>query len=210
MCDFFSWDYKSGDLNEFTYLHNPDGKLYEKYDAMAKYNDDDKLIGFNHIRMSKLELDNDEIISDINRKIKQFEKIIKCYEKVNRTAKLAGLAVESFDEIFSQSFRGSELKKHGIETDEITAEYLDVMLIRTMEEYCSIRRIVAHEFGHVIAYSYKLEEDQVIIGLFEQFKDGFEDIQEFIAECFMACELTNKIPLANKVKARINTVINTK
>lgn len=43
--------------------------------------------------------------------------------------------------------------------------------------------------------------------LYEKYRDGFEDMQEFIAECFMASELTNKISLANKVKERINEVI---
>lgn len=32
---------------------------------------------------------------------------------------------------------------------------------------------------------------------------GFENLKEFIAECIMAAELTDKISLANKVKARI-------
>lgn len=40
------------------------------------------------------------------------------------------------------------------------------MLIRLMEEYCTIKRLVAHEFGHAIAYSYHLEEDVIIKSLY--------------------------------------------
>ena len=80
------------------------------------------------------------------------------------------------------------------------------MLIRCMEECKSVRGLVAHEVGHAIAYSYHLEEDETIKALYEKFEDGFENIQEFVAECFMASELTGEIPLANKVKKRIGEI----
>ena len=68
---------------------------------------------------------------------------------------------------------------------------------------------MAHEFGHAIAYSYKLDEDPVIMEMYEKVRDGFEDIQEFVAECFMASELTNEVNLANRVKERIREVTGT-
>ena len=89
-------------------------------------------------------------------------------------------------------------------------EDMDIMLIRLMEEYCTIKRLVAHEFGHAIAYSYHLEEDVIIKSLYEKYKHGFENMQEFIAECFMASELTNEVTLSNNVKNRINEIAEVK
>lgn len=72
------------------------------------------------------------------------------------------------------------------------------------------KEIVAHEFGHAIAYSYHLEEDVIIKSLYEKYKHGFENMQEFIAECFMASELTNEVTLSNNVKNRINEIAEVK
>lgn len=207
VCDYFSWDYAKNELDEYTFTHNREGEEYIKYDALAQYDDDDKLIGFNHIRLSKMELDDAQIVKRVKRHKKSFEELKKSYEKTFRKAKLMGLSVSKFTEIWSQSLSSSELKNHEIEEKEPTEEYFDVMLIRFMEEQDIIKRIVAHEFGHAIAYSYKLEDDEVIKSLYKKFENGFEDIQEFIAECFMASELTNEVMLANKVKERIEEVV---
>ena len=63
VCDFFLWDYAKDELDEYTYTHNRENEEYVKYDALAKYNDDDKLIGFNHIRLSKMDLDNNQVVN---------------------------------------------------------------------------------------------------------------------------------------------------
>ena len=95
------------------------------------------------------------------------------------------------------------LEKHEIYTKKFSSDYFDVVLIRMLEESMFLKRIVIHELGHAIASTYDVSEDSEILKLFEKYKDGFENIDEFIAECFMASELTNKISLANKVKERI-------
>lgn len=55
-----------------------------------------------------------------------------------------------------------------------------------------------------------LEEDVIIKSLYEKYKHGFENMQEFIAECFMASELTNEVTLSNNVKNRINEIAEVK
>lgn len=207
VCDFYSWDYEKNELDEYTYTHNRENEEYKKYDDLAIYDDDEKLIGFNHIRLSKMDLNSNQIVNWVERDLKGFEKVKKEVEKIQCKAKIIGMPVPSFNDILRQSILASELQQHEIEKEEITEDYIDVLAIRFIEEYPIIRRIVAHEFGHVIAYSYHLEEDPVMNLLYEKYRDGFEDMQEFIAECFMASELTNKISLANKVKERINEVI---
>lgn len=207
VCDFFSWDYEKDELDEYTYTHNREKEEYAKYDALAKYNDDVKLIGFNHIRLSKMDLDNNQVVNWVKRDLNGFEKVKKQLETLQRKAKFIGKSAPSFNDILRQSMSDSELKQHEIEKGEMTEEYIDVLVIRRIEEYPIIRRIVAHEFGHAIAYSYHLEEDDILRLLYEKYRDGFENMQEFIAECFMASELTNKISLANRVRDRINEVI---
>ena len=202
VCDYFSWDYGQNEFNEYTYTHNKEGVKYTEYDALAQYNDEDKLIGFNHIRMSKMELENDDIVHRIKKDKQKFEEIKKKYEALKKTSRSVRRKNPTFDELFN-TINDDELKDHGIDAKIITEEYFDVMLIRIIEEYGVIKRIVAHEIGHAIACSYDLEKDDIIKSLYEKFKDGFEDLQEFIAECFMASELTDEISLANAVKQRI-------
>ena len=210
VCDYFSWDYMESELNEYTFTHNKDGEEYAKYKALAQYNDDDKLIGFNHIRLCKMELDSDQIVGWVKRDKKKFEQLKRKYETTCQQAKAVGLNLSSFNAILRQSISSDELKSHEIEAKKITEEDMDIMLIRLMEEYCTIKRLVAHEFGHAIAYSYHLEEDVIIKSLYEKYKHGFEDMQEFIAECFMASELTNEVTLSNNVKKRINEIAEVK
>lgn len=67
-----------------------------------------------------------------------------------------------------------------------------------------------HLITYCLAYSYHLEEDVIIKSLYEKYKHGFENMQEFIAECFMASELTNEVTLSNNVKNRINEIAEVK
>ena len=138
---------------------------------------------------------------------KKLQKLQKSLKKIQRQAKFTGQDIPTFNEILAQEFKGSDLNKHEIFIDSFTDEYIDVLLVRRLEECIFIKRVVSHEFGHAIAYSYNLEEDAYLKSLYKKFENGFEDMQEFIAECFMASELTNKIPLANNVKNRIDEII---
>ena len=52
-----------------------------------------------------------------------------------------------------------------------------------------------------------VDEDIEIQELYDKYKNSFEDIEEFIAECFMASELTDKISLANLVKKHTRLVV---
>lgn len=207
VCDYFSWDYSQNELNDYTYTHNRKNELYTSYDSLGQYEDVDKLIGFNHIRLSKSKLDDEQIVTRIEQLKKEFQKAQKSLERSQRRAKFTGQVVPAFSEILNIEFKGSDLNKHEIFIDSLTNEYIDVLLIRSLEECIFIRRVVSHEFGHAIAYSYNLEEDAYLKSLYKKFENGFEDMQEFIAECFMASELTNKIPLANNVKNRIAEIV---
>ena len=79
--------------------------------------------------------------------------------------------------------------------------FADVRAIRQLEESMNIRRLTVHELGHALADVYGVLKDRRIRKLFAACRDGFEDRDEFCAECFMASELTDAIPLASRVGA---------
>ena len=83
--------------------------------------------------------------------------------------------------------------------------FADVWAIRRLEESMSIRRLTVHEIGHAISDAYGISRDKRIRKILSGCRDGFEDREEFCAECFMASELTDRIPLANEVAAVIRT-----
>lgn len=81
--------------------------------------------------------------------------------------------------------------------------FADVWAIRQLEETMSIRRLTVHELGHAISHYYGILGLKTIKKLFAGCREGFEDLDEFCAECFMASEITDRIPLANSLSAVI-------
>lgn len=79
--------------------------------------------------------------------------------------------------------------------------FADVWAIRQLEESMNIRRLTLHEIGHALSDAYGVSRDKRIRKLLSRCRDGFEDREEFCAECFMASELTDRIPLANQTAA---------
>ena len=51
---------------------------------------------------------------------------------------------------------------------------------------------------NALADVYGIQKDKRIKKLFSACRDGFENLDEFCAECFMASEFTDAIPLANR------------
>lgn len=201
ICDYFSWDYEET-FSEYNYTHNDQGELYKDRNEIAQYCDEDKLIGFNHIRIHDMKLEDSITIQKVEECADRFNNLVDDYQKLKKRAKTVGLPVPEMNMVQMQHDIDL-LEKHEIYTREFSSDYFDVVLIRMLEESMFLKRIVIHELGHAIASTYDVSEDSEILKLFEKYKDGFENIDEFIAECFMASELTNKISLANKVKERI-------
>lgn len=201
ICDYFSWDYEET-FSEYNYTHNDQGELYKDRNEIAQYCDEDKLIGFNHIRIHDMKLEDSITIQKVEECADRFNNLVDDYQKLKKRAKTVGLPVPEMNRVQMQHDIDL-LEKHEIYTKKFSSDYFDVVLIRMLEESMFLKRIVIHELGHAIASTYDVSENSEILKLFEKYKDGFENIDEFIAECFMASELTNKISLANKVKERI-------
>lgn len=200
--DYYSIDHK-GKMSDYNYFHDDRGIKYEAREDMAKYFYDDNVIGFNQIRMSEMKLDDENVIKKVEEYRKEMESLLAEKQKLLKKAKNAGLSVESVKNILNDNAILSEASKHGIDLNQIDENFYDVTLIRMLEESNFVKRIALHEIGHAIAWGYDVKFDHEIQKMFKTVEAGFEDIDEFIAECFMASELTDVIPLANKVKERI-------
>ena len=67
-----------------------------------------------------------------------------------------------------------------------------------LENTESIERILIHEIGHMLSEESGAVNMKKIKKLFTRCRDGFEDLYEFCAECFMAAELMPGIGLADE------------
>lgn len=194
--DYFTWDYDYNEqFNEYNYTHNTQGQLYRDQEDLAQYCDEDRIIGFNHIRLHNMKLEDDSLIHQLEIYAIRGNEINRKIEDIRRRG-----IPESKIEIILNKCDMNFWKKHGIDYKSFTLERFDIILIRMLEEALFLKRIVIHEIGHAIANTYCIADYPEIINLFDENKNGFENIDEFIAECFMVSEFTNQITLANKVK----------
>ena len=85
--------------------------------------------------------------------------------------------------------------------------FADVQAIRMMENSESIRRLVIHEIGHMLSEETGAIDNKKIRNLFGKCRDGFEDLYEFCAECFMAAELMPGIALSDEYAGILAEII---
>ena len=67
-----------------------------------------------------------------------------------------------------------------------------------------IKRVLIHEIAHLVANQYQLLSKDLLKCTFENYKEQFENIDEFFAECFMTSEFTKAVPIANWIKVFVN------
>ena len=203
----------------------------EKYGVFADCRDlavsnrDMASISYNHIRVSRMPMDIPE---------QELQEILEGYEAVRHISAMAAqrrlelmskgtppaLILESINAEAAAYF-----EEKGIRTDKLGGSreagridpgphnllpledpcFADVWAIRRLEESMSIRRLTVHEIGHAVSDAYGISRDKRIKKILSGCRDGFEDREEFCAECFMASELTDRIPLANEVAAVYRT-----
>ena len=188
---------------------------------LAVSNRDMASISFNHIRVSRMPMD---IPQDL------LEKILTHYEAVKHISAMAArmrpeLMSQGTPPAGILAAVNEEASKYldekGIPAEEIGGAdhpgciapgphnflpledpyFADVWAIRQLEESMSIRRLTVHEIGHALSDVYNVSRDKRVRRLLAKCRDGFEDREEFCAECFMASELTDRIPLANETAA---------
>ena len=70
-----------------------------------------------------------------------------------------------------------------------------------------IETLLAHEFMHAIDSAYQIYENSWIIDEYEKHAHEFEDIHEFIAECYTASEFIEGNKYADKIRVESGVVV---
>ena len=85
--------------------------------------------------------------------------------------------------------------------------FADVQVIRMLENTMSLHRIAIHEIGHMLSEESGAVSHKKVKKLFGKCRDGFEDLYEFCAECFMAAELMPGIALSDEYAGILAEII---
>lgn len=82
--------------------------------------------------------------------------------------------------------------------------FAQVRAIRQLEDLQSLERLTFHEVGHLLSEQTGAVKSKAMKKLFAACRDGFENLYEFCAECFMAgCLTGTALPLAEEVRRLI-------
>lgn len=198
--------------NTGDFYKNESGEHYDDMLELAKYYYAQEEIQLNHIRASRMSLQENEFI----RKIETYAaKVYKVEDKIDQMkyhAIKAQVPFEKIKTIFEEDPVGNKfievLHENDILTNPLEDGICSIFLIRKLEFQECIKRILIHEIGHAIADQYGITDDQGIKSLYQKYEKDFEDINEFISECFVASEFTTNIKVASNVRGIINKYTN--
>ena len=199
------WDFG---MEEGTRYENEKYGVFADCRDLAVSNRDMASISFNHIRVSRMPMDIPG---------QELQEILEGYEAVRHISAMAAqrrlelmskgtppaLILESINTEAAVYF-----EEKGILTDKLGGSQEAGRIapgphnLLPLEDPCFAD---VHEIGHAISDAYGISRDKRIRKILSGCRDGFEDREEFCAECFMASELTDRIPLANEVAAVIRT-----
>lgn len=85
--------------------------------------------------------------------------------------------------------------------------FADVQVIRVLENTMSLQRIAIHEIGHMLSEESGAVSHRKVKKLFGKCRDGFENLYEFCAECYMAAELMPGIALSDEYAGILAEII---
>lgn len=83
----------------------------------------------------------------------------------------------------------------------------DVQGIKRFRNGLCIETLLAHEFMHAIDSAYQIYENSRVIDEYEKHAHEFEDIHEFIAECYTVSEFVEGNKYADKIRVMIDEII---
>ena len=183
----------------------------EKYGVFADsrdnavYNASMLTISFNHARLRRMPL---EIPED------EFTLISSCLSKYRDLPETAfrmqaeflakGVPWPQIDGMIRENLGITACAENAL---PVTDPYFgDVQVIRMLENAESLKRLVVHEIGHMLSEESGAISDKRIRKLYGKCRDGFENLYEFCAECFMASELMDGIVLAQEYARTIRKI----
>ena len=184
----------------------------EKYGDFAKsrdnavYNAQLLTISFNHVRIRRMS--SEPKFSDIHAAVEYYENhrdLAAQAAAMQADLLREGVPWPQIEGMIRERLKIEPLAENGLSI--MDPYFADVQAIRMLENSESIRRLVVHEIGHMISEETGAVDNKKIRNLFSKCRDGFENLYEFCAECFMAADLTDAIGLANEYARILKSVI---
>lgn len=199
-------------VTDFYYYHNQfycdnKGKKYSDISIWAEYLYDEHIIGLNHILMSEMPLENKKFIKKIGEVTKDAGDILEQINDLIEGWKQDPWITGGNKGLLDKPKRIGKKPEFEINLGILEPGYMDIVGIRHIEYSEQIKRIIIHEVAHAISDCYKLDQNEEIKQIFKTHKRGFENIDEFLAECYMVSEYTDKISLAKEVRTIVDKII---
>ena len=178
----------------------------EKYGVFADsrdnavYNASMLTISFNHARLRRmpLEIPEDEF-TQISFYQSKYRDLPETAFRMQAEFLAKGVPWPQIDGMIRENLGITACAENAL---PVTDPYFgDVQVIRMLENAESLKRLVVHEIGHMLS-----EGDKRIRKLYGKCRDGFENLYEFCAECFMASELMDGIVLAQEYARTIRKI----
>ena len=180
--------------------------VFEESRDNAVYNAQMLTISINHARVRKMPCGADpEEIRDIEAYYEKYADLPVLYAARRRELLSQGVPWLQIDSLIREEMEIVPCAENSIPTGE--QYFADVQAIRMLENTQSIERLLIHEIGHMLSEETGAVNHKKIKKLFGRCRDGFENIYEFCAECFMASELTDRIGLASEYKRTLLEVL---
>ncbi len=176
--------------------------VFEESRDNAVYNAKMLTISLNHARVRKMECKADpEEIRKIEEYYNRYADLPARYARRQAELLARGTPWPKIEEIIRQEMEIVPCAENRLPLSD--PYFADVQAIRMLENTESIQRLLIHEIGHMLSEESGVIRSKKVRKLFAQCRDGFENLYEFCAECFMASELTDRIGLACEYKKRI-------
>ena len=178
----------------------------EKYGVFADsrdnavYNAKMLTISVNHARLRRMPLEADpHEIRRVEAYLEKYRGLPVRYEKRQAELLAQGVPWPKIGPAFREEMGIVPCAENRLPVSD--PYFTDVQVIRMLENTESLQRILIHEIGHMLSEESGAVSMKKIKKLFGRCRDGFEDLYEFCAECFMAAELMPGIGLSDEYAA---------
>lgn len=173
--------------------------VFEKSRDNAVYNAQMLTISINHARVRKMPCEADpERIREIEAYYAECADLPARYAARQGELLAQGIPWPQIEGIIRQEMDVVPCAENMLSAGD--QYFADVQAVRMLENTESIQRLLIHEIGHMLSEESGAVSHKKVKKLFGRCRDGFENLYEFCAECFMASELTDKIRLAEEYK----------
>ncbi len=168
----------------------------------AVYNAQMLTISFNHVRLRNMpcRTPKDEILKALEYRAK-YSDLPGTAQRLQASCLADGVPWPRVEERIREELGIKALAENGLSVTDPC--FADVQAVRMLENTKSIERITIHEIGHMISEESGAVCNKKIKKLFGSCRDGFEDLYEFCAECFMAAELSQRDRHFDSLSGRI-------